>query len=292
MWTFGPATLERIVDLDPFALPLGFIMPGATVEAIRHLEPVLAPHHVDFAAGNILLGVHSLLLRAGRLNVLIDACVGENKERPRRPEWHRRTASGYLDRLKAAGLAPDEVDIVLCTHLHADHVGWHTRLDNGRWVPTFPKARYLIGRTELTHWQAHESAEPGRHNHGAYADSVLPVIEAGLDELVDDGFDLARGMRIETLPGHSPGQIGLCLDCGTAGKALFCGDAVHSPVQVFKPEWASAFCHDREQAVRTRIGLFERAAEGDLLLVPAHLRGAWGMRIRRQHEGFRPEFVG
>lgn len=291
MFRLGSGTIERIVDFDPFALPLGFILPGATVEAIRHFEPVLAPHHVDYTSGNVLLGIHSLLLRSGGLNILIDACVGEEKHRPRRPEWHQRTASGYLDRLQATGVSPEEIHVVLCTHLHADHVGWHTRLYNGRWAPTFPNARYLIGRTELAHWQAEEALEPGRHNHGAYADSVLPVIEAGLSELVDDGFDLARGMRIETLPGHSPGQIGMCLDCGAGGKVLFCGDAVHSPVQVFKPEWASAFCHDREQAIRTRLDLFGRAVEEDLLLVPAHLRHAWGMRIRRDGEGFRPEFV-
>jgi glyoxylase-like metal-dependent hydrolase (beta-lactamase superfamily II) len=246
---------------------------------------------VDFATGNILLGIHSLLLRAGGLNILIDTCVGEDKHRPRRPEWHQRKATGYIERLKAAGVAPDDVDVVLCTHLHCDHVGWNTRLDNGRWVPTFPKARYLIGRSELAHWQAAEVAEPGRHNHGAYADSVLPVLEAGLSELVDDGFELARGMRLEALPGHSPGQIGLCLDGGTAGRALFCGDAIHSPVQVFRPDWASAFCHDQDQAIRTRGDLLARAAEEDLLLVPAHLRNVWAMRIRREGDGFKPDFV-
>jgi glyoxylase-like metal-dependent hydrolase (beta-lactamase superfamily II) len=291
MLKLGTATLQRIVDFDPFVLPLGFIFPGATVEAIRHAEPVLAPHHVDFAGGNILLGLHSLLLRSGGLNILIDTCVGENKERPRRAEWHRRSSTGYLDRLRHAGVSPAEIDVVLCTHLHADHVGWHTRLDNGRWIPTFPNARYLIGRTEMAHWQAAEAQEPGRHNHGAYADSVLPVLEAGLVELVDDGFDLAPGMRLEMLPGHSPGQMGLCLDCGGAGKALFCGDAVHSPVQVFQPEWASAFCSDREQAISTRLGLFERSSEENTLLILAHLRGAWGMGVERKGSGYSPTFV-
>src|SRR5690606_29853570 len=166
--------------------------PGATGEALRPFEATLAPDHVDLARGNILIGLHSLLLRVGGLNILIDACVGEQKHRPRRADWHQRAGTGYLDRLRAAGVAPEEIDIVLCTHLHADHVGWNTRMDNGRWVPTFPKARYLIGRDELAHWQAEEAAEPGRHNHGSYADSVLPVIEAGQSELVDDGFELAR----------------------------------------------------------------------------------------------------
>lgn len=292
MFDLGGATLQRIIDLDPFALPLSFLMPGADIAAIRHLAPVLAPHHVDFSTGSVLLGVQSWLLRAGGLTILIDSCVGEHKERPRRADWHRRQETGFIDRLAAAGVAPDEVDVVMCTHLHADHVGWNTRLDGGRWVPTFPKARYLIGRTELAHWQATEAREPGTHNHGAYTDSVLPVIEAGLAEAVDDGFDLSRGMRIETLPGHSPGQIGLCLDCRSHGQALFCGDAIHSPVQVYQPGWASAFCSDRKQAVATRLSLLERAADTGALLVPAHLRGVHGMTIAREGGGFRPDFVG
>jgi glyoxylase-like metal-dependent hydrolase (beta-lactamase superfamily II) len=292
MLDLGGATLERIVDLDPFALPLSFLLPGAEIEAIRHLEPVLAPHHVDFAAGNILLGVQSWLLRTGGLTILIDSCVGEHKERPRRADWHRRRSTGFLERLKAAGVAPDEVDVMLCTHLHADHVGWNTRLDDGRWVPTFPNARYLIGETELAHWQATEAREPGTHNHGAYTDSVLPVIEAGLSETVKDGFELSRGMRIETMAGHSPGQVGLCLECRSHGQALFCGDAIHSPVQVYEPGWASAFCFDRGQAARTRLDLLDRAEETGAVIVPAHIRGSHGMTIRRNGAGFRPEFVG
>ncbi|MBS4019923.1 MAG: MBL fold metallo-hydrolase, partial [Dechloromonas sp.] len=152
--------------------------------------------------------------------------------------------------------------------------------------------RYLIGSRELAHWQATEAMEPGTHNHGAYADSVLPVIEAGLAETVDDGFELSRGMRIEALPGHTPGQIGLCFGCRSHGQALFCGDAIHSPVQVYRPDWASAFCSDRDLAVSTRLALLERAAETGALLVPAHLRGAHGMTIAREGGGFRPDFVG
>lgn len=292
MLDLGGATLHRIIDLDPFALPLSFLLPGAEIEAIRHLEPVLAPHHVDFATGDILIGVQSWLLKAGGLTILIDSCVGEHKERPRRTDWHQRKGTGFLDRLKVAGVSPDEVDVVLCTHLHADHVGWNTKLENGRWVPTFPNARYLIGETELASWQATEAREPGVHNHGAYTDSVLPVIEAGLSETVTDGFQLSRGMRIETMAGHSPGQVGLCLDCRSHGQALFCADAVHSPVQVYQPGWASAFCSDREQAVATRLALLDRAAETGALLVPAHIRGAHGMTISREGAGYRPHFVG
>ena len=134
MYDLGTATLHRIVDVDPFALPLDFLFPGARLEDLRHAHSVLMPHHVDFANGHVLLGIQSFLLRTANLNILIDSCVGEHKARTRRTEWHERSATGYIDRLAAAGVAPHEIDIVLCTHLHADHVGWNTRLESGRWV--------------------------------------------------------------------------------------------------------------------------------------------------------------
>ena len=291
MFDLGNATLEKIVDIDPFRLPLNFLMPAADIEVLRPHRALLEPHHVDFDSGEVLLGLHSLLLRVGGLTILIDACVGEHKPRPRRADWHDRAGSGYLERLAAAGVRPEDVDIVLCTHLHADHVGWNTRLENGRWVPTFPRARYLIGGTELAHWQAEEARDPGRHNHGAYTDSVLPVVEAGLVETVDDGFEVGRGARLIGLPGHSPGQIGLCLDCAGGRQAFFCGDVVQSPVQVLRPDWSSQFCSDKDMATRTRVDLFEHAAAADSWVIPAHLRHARAMRILRDVAGHKPEFV-
>ncbi|MGB6120038.1 MAG: MBL fold metallo-hydrolase [Mesorhizobium sp.] len=291
MLDLGAARLDKIVDLDPFVLDLDFLMPDAKIDVLEPHRALLEPDHVDFASKTVLLGLHSLLLRSGGLTILIDTCVGEHKPRPRRSDWHERAASGYLERLAAAGVQPADVDIVLCTHLHADHVGWNTRLDNGRWVPTFPNARYLIGREELAHWQAEEAIAPGQHNHGAYADSVLPVVVAGLVEKVDDGFEVGRGARLIGLPGHSPGQLGMCLDCGPKGKAFFCGDVVQTPVQVLHPEWSSRFCIDPALAEKTRIELFGEAAESNALVIPAHLRNAYAMRVSPLAHGFMPAFV-
>lgn len=291
MFDLGTAKLHRIIDLDPFRLAMNFLMPAADIEEMRPYRALLEPDHLDFSTGEVLLGLHSLVLRVGGLNVLIDTCVGEHKPRPRRTDWHQREASGYLERLAAAGLSPDDIDIVLCTHLHADHVGWNTRLENGRWVPTFPKARYLIGKAELAHWQAEELLNPGGHNHGAYADSVLPVVEAGMVETVEDGFELSDGARLIGLPGHSPGQVGLCLDCAGGRQAFFCGDVVQTPVQVLRPEWSSQFCSDKLLAEQTRVKLFDQAAETGSLVIPAHLRNAWAMRMKREGTRFRPEFV-
>lgn len=291
MLDLGSASVEKIVDLDPFRLPLDLLMPDVDPAWLAQHRSLLSPYHVDFERGEVLLGLHSLLLWIGSLTVLIDTCVGEHKERPRRADWHQRGGSGYLERLAAAGVQPEDVDIVLCTHLHADHVGWNTRLSDGRWVPTFPNARYLIGSRELDHWQAEEQRAPGQHNHGCYADSVLPVIEAGLIERVDDGFEMGAGAELIGLPGHTPGQIGLCLDCRGGRQAFFCGDVIQTPVQVLRPDWSSRFCADPALATRTRVELFERAAENDALIIPAHLRGAMAMRMSRSGPGFMPDFV-
>ena len=143
----GKATIQRIVDIDPFALQLSFLLPGASLEALGDHKGALGGQHVDWANGAILLAVQSHLVRAGGKTILIDTCVGEHKQRPARAEWHNRASTRYLANLKACGCTPDDVDIVMCTHLHADHVGWNTRLENGQWVPTFPKARYLMSLT-------------------------------------------------------------------------------------------------------------------------------------------------
>lgn len=287
----GAATLDRIVDIDPFALGLTFLFPDAKIQEIEPHKDLLVPDHVDYQQQTLLLGVQSFLLRTGSLTILIDSCVGENKERARRPDWHRRNQTGYMAALAAAGVTPQDIDVVLCTHLHADHVGWNTRLENGRWIPTFPKARYMIGRTELAAWQDEELRAPGVANHGAYADSVLPVVEAGLVEAVDDGIEIARGMSILPLPGHSPGQIGLDFDYGESRHALFCGDAIHSPVQVFKPQWSSTFCTDRAQAVKSRTGLLERAADDGSMIVPTHIRKSVGFHVSRCDCAYQPVFI-
>ena len=287
----GPATIERVIDIDPFELGLSFLFPGAQLEELRPHAALLAPDHIDFDSANLLLAIQSFVLRVGGLTILIDSCVGESKQRDRRRDWHQRVGTGYLSALAAAGVTPDDVDIVLCTHLHADHVGWNTRLENGRWVPTFPRARYMIGQAELAAWQAEELRAPGVANHGAYVDSVLPVIEAGLVETVTDGFELTRGLTVLPLPGHSPGQIGLDLNYGESRHVLFCGDAIHSPTQVFKPEWTSAFCANAQEAIASRMGLLERAAQDGSLIAPSHIRNAMGFRVERCGCDFRPAYV-
>lgn len=275
----NPLRIEKIIEIDRFALKADFIFPQADLAVLAPHKAELGGAHVDFAAQEILLGVQSLLLRHGSKVILVDTCVGGCKDRPRRPEWHQLAPQIYLGQLAAAGLAPEDVDIVFCTHLHADHVGWNTRLENGAWVPTFPNARYIVSKLELEHWLAQEAVSPAAANHGAFVDSVAPIIEAGLMDPVDEGFSLGKGLDLVALPGHSPGQMGLMLRRQDAADICLCGDAFHSPAQAIAPQWCSRFCDDPAQAVATRMQLIDAARHDGLIIVPSHIRRDLGFGL-------------
>jgi glyoxylase-like metal-dependent hydrolase (beta-lactamase superfamily II) len=267
-------SIHRIVDLDLFAIPLETIFPDGRIAALNPFAEALADRHVDFAAGKVLLTIQSHLLRFGGKTVLIDTCVGEHKARPLRPEWNQRSATGYLANLAAAGCAPQDIDIVMCTHLHADHVGWNTRLESGRWVPTFPNARYVMSQREIDQ-RAQEAANSPAANHGSFQDSVLPILNAGLAQVQKPGDRIVDDALIVDLAGHAPGQIGLDVAAGRDAHFLFW------------PDWSSGFCLDRVQAAQTRRALLRRAADEDLRLVPGHLRGMT-MRVAERNGGFIP----
>jgi glyoxylase-like metal-dependent hydrolase (beta-lactamase superfamily II) len=279
-------TIRRIVDIERFALAADFLFPGASLENPDAAMLSLAGRHVDFATGEVLLAIQSHVFRFAGKTILIDTCVGEHKSRPLRPQWNQRAATRYLTDLAAAGWAPEQIDIVMCTHLHADHVGWNTQLQSGRWVPTFPRAHYVMSQREIDQ-RAQDAAQSPAANHGSFQDSVLPVIEAGLVQVVRPGDAIADGASIVDLAGHGPGQIGLEVSSGAHSQVLFCGDAIHSPLQVLKPDWSSRFCFDPAQAARVRQTLLERAAGGDLKLIPGHLR-AGTMRIGEKNGKFQP----
>jgi glyoxylase-like metal-dependent hydrolase (beta-lactamase superfamily II) len=285
-WVAGATSVHRVVDLDPGVFALNALFPDAVLDELKPYAAVLADTHVDFGAGNVLLAIQSHLIRFAGKTILIDACVGEHKSRPLRPHWNQRTDTRYLANLAAAGCTPDDIDIVMCTHLHADHVGWNTRQQSGQWVPTFPNARYLMSQREIDQ-RAQEAAADPQANHGSYQDSVLPILERGMAKTVKPGDEIADGAAIIDLAGHAPGQIGLDLIADAGARVVFCGDAIHSPLQVYRPEWSSAFCFDADHSARTRRALLQRAAGENLLLMLAHLRGTT-MRITEKAAGFAP----
>ncbi|WP_232494656.1 MBL fold metallo-hydrolase [Novosphingobium kaempferiae] len=279
--------IRPLIDEDCFEIGLNHIFPMADAARIAGEESWLCPDHLDPAMEKVRLGMKSWLVRAGGRTILVDTCIGQHKERPRHAAWHRRGSDRLLRDLAAEGLAPNDIDLVLCTHLHADHVGWNTRLEDGRWVPTFPRARYAMSRREVGDWRALAAASDVPVNHGAFEDSILPVVDHGLALYVTAGDELAEGVTVEALPGHTVEHFGLHLH-RREGAALFCGDAIHSPIQLRVPEWTSAFCGDPDLAVATRIAMLDRAAEEGIELYPAHFRGAGSLRVRRDGNAFGP----
>jgi glyoxylase-like metal-dependent hydrolase (beta-lactamase superfamily II) len=253
--------------------------------------PWMVPVHYDPAEDKLITSNHSWLIRTGQHTILLDSCAGNLKERPWLPRFHQLKVP-FLERLRAAGVTPEDVDIVLCTHLHADHVGWNTRLENGRWVPTFTNAKYLFSRVEKEHFDPEvgdrRKSNPGRSQ--MYDDSVLPVIQSGQSVLLEGSHAIDDRMLVEPAPGHTPGHMILKLRDG-AGRGVFCGDVLHHPVQVYEPTWNTRFCEIPEEARASRRRVLEHCAEHNALLFPTHFAAPHVAAIRVAGAAFWPEFV-
>ncbi|MFO1425857.1 MAG: MBL fold metallo-hydrolase [Steroidobacteraceae bacterium] len=226
-------------------------------------------------------------MRTPRHTILVDTCIGNDKDRGGAEGFHM-LRTGWLDNLHAAGVDPARVDYVMCTHMHADHVGWNTRLRDGRWVPTFPNARYVFARTEFEHrrglWES-----GGNSGFGAFVDSVLPVVESGQALLVDGDHDLEGHLTLEPAPGHTPGNVVIHLRSQGA-HAVMSGDVLHHPIQVVYPEWSAAFCEDPVQSAAMRRRFVETHADRDVIVLPAHFPAPTAGRIRSRGARWRFEF--
>ena len=242
------------------------MLPDSTPEALARHHAWLKPDFWDDAVGDLGARIQTWIVRTPRTTVLIDTGVGNGKARPDSPVWHLREGA-WLEDLAAAGLGPEQVDVVLCTHLHVDHVGWNTRWDGARWVPTFPRARYLFAGEEWEFWKW--EAASGREPYGCIADSVVPVVEAGQAELVGATHAVDPWLTLESSRGHTPGHVSVRLRTRD-GEAVFPGDVMHRTVQVAEPQWSSRFCWDPRAAAATRREFVERHADSGVLVLPAH----------------------
>ena len=279
-WTLdlGGIVLRGVADEDLFRLPRDLLFPG-TDPSLLIRAAALDPESVEPETDAILLRVQVFAIEAFGRTIIVDGGIGDDKERPARASWHRRRTD-FLARL---GVAPEAVEAMLFTHLHADHVGWATRLEEGRWVPTFPRARHIVAAREYAHWAALDTVAPV--GHGCFRDSVVPLVEAGLLDQVENDHAPFPGLRLRPLPGHTPGQVGIMLT-GTKRTVLIAADAVHHPAQLLAPQVSSRFCSDPDIAVVTRLALLEEAAEEGLALVPHHARGRVLWNVTRQGEAF------
>ncbi|MCC6193205.1 MAG: MBL fold metallo-hydrolase [Burkholderiales bacterium] len=280
----GGVSLTRIVESEGPLLTPAEIFPDSTPEIIGGESHWLAPRYYDPAADKLVITIQSFLLRTPHHTILIDTCAGNHKPR-RRLFFHQRKWP-WLDALARTGTSPEAIDFVLCTHLHVDHVGWNTRLDRGRWVPTFPNARYLFARRELEYWES-ESRVNGIPRTGDYvADSVLPILDAGQALVVEEDYAIEDGIRIEPAPGHTPGHVVVNIANRNA-KAVLSGDLFHHPLQCRFPDWSTNFCWDMAQARSTRRRFFEAHADSGTVVLPAHFPAPTAGYIERDRTGFR-----
>ncbi|WP_439588724.1 MBL fold metallo-hydrolase [Hydrogenophaga sp.] len=293
-WQIGDASVTRIEEqLGPGSFPPEEYFKGFDRAVLHRNLDWLVPHHYVPETDQLVTSVHSWLVRTKHHTILVDACSGNHKDRHFWPRFHM-LQTPYLERLAQAGVTPEQVDFVMCTHLHADHIGWNTQLLDGRWVPTFPNARYVFSQKECDHWDPvkNPASADDPHRRIAYRDSVLPVIEAGLAEMVTGPHAIDDNLLIENAPGHTPGHILLKLLHAASGGGVFCGDVIHHPLQIYAPDWVMCFCEDPAQSRKTRRSVLEHCADTGALLLPTHFGTPHVTAIDRAGDAFAARWVG
>lgn len=278
--TIGTATVDRVDEMAGPSFRLTTIFPDFDPTVLDRHGHWLVPHYVNAERMTVLMSLHTWIIRTGGRTILIDTCIGNHKDRMPAERWHQQD-NPYLQRLAAAGVSPEEVDFVLCTHLHVDHIGWNTRLEDGRWVPTFPNARYLFSRTEYEHFLASSEGM----DRMAFDDAIVPVVAAGQAEMTDGAHGIDGGLLIEPAPGHTPGHVTLKLESGR-DAAIFTGDILHHPLQVYYPGWNSRFCALPEEARRSRRGVLDYCVDRGALLMPAHFGPPHCGHVRRDGDAY------
>jgi glyoxylase-like metal-dependent hydrolase (beta-lactamase superfamily II) len=282
--SLGEVTIQRVVESEASFFKAQTFFPDLTEEMLAENLGWMAPVYMDAATGNLNLTIQSYVVRTPSHTILVDSCVGNDKERPGRPAWHRQKSDAWMRNLAAIGLGVEDIDVVMCTHLHVDHVGWNTRLEDGRWVPTFPKAEYLFSAVELAHWQARFAADAAAAPW--IGDSVLPILEAKRERLVTSEDAVGDLVRLVPTPGHTIDHFSVL--AGTPGRdALITGDMIHSPIQARYPELGMLADYDRAQAGATRRKIFGCFCDTATLMCTAHFPLPSIGRVAAWGDGFR-----
>lgn len=279
----GKYVVERIVEQErPYGVAQTFFN-NLTDDMFAAAKRAFPKTQFSDDGLSLMMSFHSFLIRTDRYKILVDCCCGNDKDRPQRPGFdHLKT--DYLGSLAAANVKPEEIDFVMCTHLHWDHVGWNTRLVDGAWKPTFPNAKYIMSRREYEYWDKHYQSGATTPHAQAFGDSVQPVKRAEQAVLVEDGFEVAKGISIEPCPGHTPGNVVVNVD-SMGSKGVMTGDVLHHPLQLMYPNLTTIADEDSGLAVKTRNALVERLADTDTLVMPGHFIAPSVGRIAKRPEG-------
>jgi glyoxylase-like metal-dependent hydrolase (beta-lactamase superfamily II) len=285
-FTAGDLTIHRIIEQETTFLSALEMLPTLTPEVLAENRAWMQAANALDAKDVLVLCFQSYIVQTPHHTILIDSCIGNDKPRPNRPKWNMKADDTYMRALSVAGLSVGDIDYVMCTHLHVDHVGWNTRLENGRWVPTFPNARYVFGKTEFDYWTGVHAKTPVP----PIEDSVMPIVEARRHEVVGNDYQIGDHVRILPTPGHTPGHSAFVLGRGR-DNAVFSGDLIHSPIQARYPEMSMKFDVDQAEAAKTRRSFLERFCDTDTLCCTAHFPSPSVGKIRRTGNGFSCEAV-
>ena len=269
-WQIGKIKVTRIQEL---VFPeFSDVIPAVTKELVKEIK-WLFPHFVT-ADGHLSLSIHSLIVETPTHKLVVDTCIGDGRDRMPMEGMHM-LSTNYMRDMQAEGYEPEDMDFVLCTHLHVDHVGWNTRLVDGKWVPTFPNAKYIMDKKDLDFWgsiDADTDIDFMQVQRQVFEDSLMPVINAGLAQPVDAPSIICEGVRLISTPGHTPGHVSVVLESeGQTG--LITGDFIHHPIQFHDPALVSPFDVDNEMAIETRRRIFGEYADTPTLIIGTHFAG-------------------
>jgi len=282
--TVGDITIQRIIEQEGAFFDAFEFFPDLTPELLDENRFWLEPTFFEKGGSHFFLCVQSYLVRTRHHTILVDTCVGNHKPRPTRSFWDQLASEQYEKNLAAAGVGVGDIDIVMCSHLHTDHVGWNTRLENGQWVPTFPNARYVFSERELRYWTDQHSENPEAFPW--ITDSVLPIVAAQRVDLVKNDHELCDGVKLVSTPGHTIDHCSIHI-CRSEADALITGDMIHSPLQARYPEFGMMSDYDSAQAGSTRRTIFERFCETPTLMCTSHFPSPSTGRFTQWGDGYR-----
>lgn len=280
-WQIGDVTITKVVEMETVG-GAQWILPDATVDAVKDIE-WLQPEFMD-EQGQLRFSVHALVIETPDRCIVVDTCIGNEKERLPFKDWHQ-LQTAFLDDFAEAGFDRHTVNNVLCTHLHVDHVGWNTMLVDGQWLPTFPNARYLLAADEFEYWRGQDELPLQKT---VFADSVAPVVDAGLVDLVDTSHQICHEVDLVPTLGHTPGHVSVRIRSG-GQQALITGDFIHHPCQMARLHWGSSADLDKKAADATRRRVFAEYVGTPTLIIGTHFAGATAGRIVSDGDAYRLE---
>ena len=276
-WQIGKVKITRVIEME-ISGGSRFILPQATRAVVREID-WLAPHFAD-EDGNLIMSIHALVIETPSRKMIVDTCIGNDKQRDI-PTWNNLQLP-FLEDLASVGYDRHKIDTVMCTHLHVDHVGWNTMMVDGEWLPTFPNARYLMGEEEFEYW---DQVSPENPNSVVMGDSVRPVFDAGLVDLVAMDHRICDEVYLEPTTGHTPGHVSVHIE-SEGQQALITGDCIHHPCQIERLDWSSTADFDPEEAFVTRLSLMDKYADQDILIIGTHFATPTAGLLKSRGDGY------